>query len=252
MLLIIVAFSLLKLSLGKYSVRPDMYHGYNEDRSVHVSGHMGPVRIIPIAAGAYHSPYHVINHEAPVYNVEPAPTAVHHPAPVAPYHVDQPVGIPAYQEPAMHRAHYPIHPNDVQEQVELVESPSTRREDRNIALNLDFVPFEINVPMLSLSMKDPVKKPTVTRRKQRYDSKRDSHTVKFNMDIGDFDADVETNFHSTVTKRKQQRNDSKRESRTVKFDLDIDNLDVDVETNFHSDLALNKFNDLEEIEFLVV
>jgi len=169
MLLAIIALSLLKLSLSQYSVGPDIYHGYNHAGSVHISGHMGPVRIIPVAASAYqsHVPYHhVINHEAPVYHVQTAPIAVH-PVPVATYHVDDPGIIPVYGEPVIHHTEPAFHPDDVQEQVELVESPY-QRENRNIALNLDFVPFELKMPVLSLSMRDPVKKPTLTKRKQHY------------------------------------------------------------------------------------
>jgi len=203
MLLAIIALSLLKLSLGQYSVGPEIYHGYNHAGSVHISGHMGPVRIIPVAASAYqsHVPYHhVINHEAPVYHVETAPIAVH-PVPVATYHVDDPGIVPVYEEPVIHHAEPAIHPDDVQEEVELVESPSDQREDRNFALNLDFVPFEVKMPVLSLSMRDPVKNPTVTKRKQQYlrYSDRDPRNIKFDLDIDNLDVDVETNFHSSMS-----------------------------------------------------
>jgi len=113
MLLAIIALSLLKLSLSQYSVGPDIYHGYNHAGSVHISGHMGPVRIIPVAASAYqsHVPYHhVINHEAPVYHVQTAPIAVH-PVPVATYHVDDPGIIPVYGEPVIHYAELAFHPD---------------------------------------------------------------------------------------------------------------------------------------------
>merc|ERR1711970_1563191 len=68
-------------------VEQPVHHGYDSTSGIHVSGHMGPIRIIPIAAGSYqhHTPaYHV----APVYHVE---EPVHHVAPAPVYHVEEPV-----------------------------------------------------------------------------------------------------------------------------------------------------------------
>merc|ERR1719369_2102295 len=68
-----------------------------------------------------------MNH-APVYNVQHAPFALH-PIPVAPvvgnYHVEEPVSS-VYQEPvAMHHVEPVIHPDDVDEYVEMEDALST-------------------------------------------------------------------------------------------------------------------------------
>jgi len=205
----------MKLCLCQYSVRPQINDAYNHPGSVHISGHMGPLRMIPIAAGSYqgHVPYQTLNH-GHVYNVQHAPVAVQHapvavhPMPVAPvqvgnYHVEEPAS-PVYQEPvAVHHVEPVIHPDDVQEYVEEEDAQSVDRYGRNIALNIDMVPIELSVPMLSLSQREPVRKQP--KRKQRnheeLHSKRNPRFLgkwDIDLDIDDFDFKKTTNIHSNV------------------------------------------------------
>merc|ERR1719430_1201114 len=207
---------LMKLCLCQYSVRPQINDAYNHPGSVHISKHMGPLGMIPIAAGSYqvHVPYQTLNH-GPVYNIQHAPVAVHHApvsvqhAPVAVhhmtvapvvgnYHVEEPAS-PVYQEPvAVHHVEPVIHPDYVQEYVEEED-----RYGRHIALNIDMVPIELSVPMLSLSQREPVRKQP--KRKQRnheeLHSKRNPRFLgkwDIDLDIDDFDFKKTTNIHSNV------------------------------------------------------
>merc|ERR1711970_1515297 len=193
--LYLVLSALMKLSMCQYSVGPQVYHDYNHPGSIHISGNSGPVRIIPIAAGSYqgHVPYH-----APVYNVQHAHVAVH-PVPVAPvvgnHHVEELV---EHQEPVVtHPVEPEIHPDDVQEIVEEEDAHSTERQGHNIALSVDMVPIEFNVPMLSLSIKKPVRKQPI--RKQKIRNPR-LFGAKFDvdLDIDDFDFKKTTNIHSNI------------------------------------------------------
>merc|ERR1711970_54168 len=206
--LYLVLSALMKLSMCQYSVGPQVYHDYNHPGSIHISGNSGPVRIIPIAAGSYqgHVPYH-----APVYNVQHAHVAVH-PVPVAPvvgnHHVEELV---EHQEPVVtHPVEPEIHPDDVQEIVEEEDAHSTERQGHNIALSLDIVPIEFNVPMLSLSIKKPVRKQPIRKQKirnQKY-AEYDEYAIRnprlfgakfdVDLDIDDFDFKKTTNIHSNI------------------------------------------------------
>merc|ERR1711970_595684 len=206
--LYLVLSALMKLSMCQYSVGPQVYHDYNHPGSIHISGNSGPVRIIPIAAGSYqgHVPYH-----APVYNVQHAPVAVH-PVPVAPvvgnHHVEELV---EHQEPVVtHPVEPEIHPDDVQEIVEEEDAHSTERQGHNIALSVDMVPIEFNVPMLSLSIKKPVRKQPIRKQKirnQKY-AEYDEYAIRnprlfgakfdVDLDIDDFDFKKTTNIHSNI------------------------------------------------------
>jgi len=196
MLLVIFLSISFKLCLGQYAVSPELYHGYNQAGAIHISGHMGPLRIIPGAASSYqsHIPYHVVNH-APIYHVEPAPVAVH-PVPVAHYPVDTPAVIPVHEEPVSHYAGTTIHPDHVEDHVEVVETKSTDREHRNIAINVDFVPYEVSLPVLSVEKRKPI----VTKRKKFQN--RYSRNWNFDLDIDNLDIDATTNFHSNVSVNK--------------------------------------------------
>merc|ERR1711970_154551 len=206
--LYLVLSALMKLSMCQYSVGPQVYHDYNHPGSIHISGNSGPVRIIPIAAGSYqgHVPYH-----APVYNVQHAPVAVH-PVPVAPvvgnHHVEELV---EHHEPVVtHPVEPEIHPDDVQEIVEEEDAHSTERQGHNIALSVDMVPIEFNVPMLSLSIKKPVRKQPIRKQKirnQKY-AEYDEYAIRnprlfggkfdVDLDIDDLDFKSTTNFHSNI------------------------------------------------------
>merc|ERR1711970_899283 len=206
--LYLVLSALMKLSMCQYSVGPQVYHDYNHPGSIHISGNSGPVRIIPIAAGSYqgHVPYH-----APVYNVQHAPVAVH-PVPVAPvvgnHHVEELV---EHQEPVVtHPVEPEIHPDDVQEIVEEEDAHSTERQGHNIALSVDMVPIEFNVPMLSLSIKKPVRKQPIRKQKIRNHkyAEYDEYAIRnprlfgakfdVDLDIDDFDFKKTTNIHSNI------------------------------------------------------
>merc|ERR1711970_1583224 len=205
--LYLVLSALMKLSMCRYSVGPQVYHGHNLPGSIHSSGHNGPVRIVPIAAVSYqgHVPYH-----APVYNVQHAPVAVH-PVPVAPVVGNHHVELVEHQEPVVtHPVEPEIHPDDVQEIVEEEDAHSTERQGHNIALSVDMVPIEFNVPMLSLSIKKPVRKQPIRKQKirnQKY-AEYDEYAIrnprlfggKFNvdLDIDDFDFKKTTNIHSNI------------------------------------------------------
>merc|ERR1711970_45755 len=181
--LYLVLSALMKLSMCRYSVGPQVYHDYNHPGSIHISESSGPVRIIPIAAGSYqgHVPYH-----APVYNVQHQEPVVTHPV-----------------EPE-------IHPDDVQEIVEEEDAHSTERQGHNIALSVDMVPIEFNVPMLSLSIKKPVRKQPIRKQKirnQKY-AEYDEYAIRnprlfggkfdVDLDIDDLDFKSTTNFHSNI------------------------------------------------------
>merc|ERR1711970_926785 len=152
-------------------VEQPVHHGYDSTSGIHVSGHMGPIRIIPIAAGSYqhHTPaYHVapVYHvEEPVHHVAPAPVyhveePVHHmaPAPVVPapvYHVEEPVHhvvstpivpAPVYhvEEPVHHVASAPVHtvhPSDVTEHVEVEDADAENDHDKRQGHSSGFVPI---------------------------------------------------------------------------------------------------------------
>jgi len=176
---------LMKLCLCQYSVGPQVYHDYNHPGSVHISGHMEPVRIVPIAAGSYqgHVPYHAMN-RAPVLNVEHAPVAVHpihDPPVVGNYHVEEPVG-PVYQDPvAPYDVEPVINPDDVQEYVEEVQAAqSTKRQGHNVALNIDMVPIELGE--------------TQSKRKSRF-FRGNFH---INVDIKDLEFNKQHNMYSNV------------------------------------------------------
>merc|ERR1712002_158806 len=203
MLWAFLAVSLIKLCLGQYSVGPAIYQGYNRPRSVHISGHMGPVRTIPVAAGSYqsHIPYHVVNH-APVYHVEPAPVAVH-PMPVATYHADAPAVIPVHDEPVPHHVEPVIHPDDVEDFVE--ETHSHQREYRNFALADDLVPYEFKVPVLSMSMR----KPSVSKRKGRNENPRNNENEERNPRNNE----NERNPWNNENERKPRNNENERNPR---------------------------------------
>merc|ERR1711970_1149839 len=206
--LYLVLSALMKLSMCQYSVGPQVYHDYNHPGSIHISGNSGPVRIIPIAAGSYqgHVPYH-----APVYNVQHAPVAVH-PVPVAPvvgnHHVEELV---EHHEPVVtHPVEPEIHPDDVQEIVEEEDAHSTERQGHNIALSVDMVPIEFNVPMLSLSIKKPVRKQPIRKQKirnQKY-AEYDEYAIRnprlfgakfdVDLDIDDFDFKKTTTIHRQI------------------------------------------------------
>merc|ERR1712168_480390 len=152
-------------------VEQPVHHNYHSAGSgVHVSGHMGSVRIIPIAAGTYqhHTPYHHVA-PAPVYHVEEpvhpvVPTPVYHvgepvhpvvPAPIVPapvYHVEEPVHhvapvyhvqppvapvivAPAYEQPPM------VHPNDVTEHVEVENVDSGSDHHKREGFSSGFIPI---------------------------------------------------------------------------------------------------------------
>jgi len=193
-----------------------LHHGYNPTGGdiygnpiVLISGHIASPRIIPIAGGSYqsHVPFHTLNH-GPVYNVQYAPVAVH-PMPVAQvvgnYHVEGPVR-PAYQEPvAVHHVEPVIHPDDVHEYVEEEEGQSAARHGRNIALNIDMVPIELSVPMLSLSTREPVRKQPKRklRNHDEFDSKRNPRffgggNFDINVDIKDVQFNQQINTFSSV------------------------------------------------------
>merc|ERR1711974_527009 len=93
-------------------VEQPVHHGYDSTSGIHVSGHMGPVRIIPIAAGSYQHHTPAYHHVAPVYHVE---EPVHHVAPAPIYHVEEPVHhvvpAPVYhvEEPVHHVASAPVY-----------------------------------------------------------------------------------------------------------------------------------------------
>merc|ERR1712002_1178298 len=222
MLWAFLAVSLIKLCLGQYSVGPAIYQGYNRPRSVHISGHMGPVRTIPVAAGSYqsHIPYHVVNH-APVYHVEPAPVAVH-PMPVATYHADAPAVIPVHDKPVPHHVEPVIHPDDVEDYVG--ETHSHQREYRNFALAVDFVPYEVKVPVLSMSMR----KPTVSKRKGR-------------------------NENPEENENRNPRNNEERRPRFLpakwNVDVDINDLKLTKTTNIHSKLDSEMPNADDKIHY---
>merc|ERR1711970_509756 len=205
--LYLVLSALMKLSMCRYSVGPQVYHDYNHPGSIHISGNSGPVRIIPIAAGSYqgHVPFH-----APVYNVQHAPVAVH-PVPVAPVVGNHHEELVEHQEPVVtHPVEPEIHPDDVQEIVEEEDAHSTERQGHNIALSLDMVPIEFNVPMLSLSIKKPVRKQPIRKQKiinQKY-AEYDEYAIRnprlfgakfdVDLDIDDFDFKKTTNIHSNI------------------------------------------------------
>merc|ERR1711970_202878 len=205
--LYLVLSALMKLSMCQYSVGPQVYHDYNHPGSIHISGNSGPVRIIPIAAGSYqgHVPFH-----APVYNVQHAPVAVH-PVPVAPVVGNHHEELVEHQEPVVtHPVEPEIHPDDVQEIVEEEDAHSTERQGHNIALSVDMVPIEFNVPMLSLSIKKPVRKQPIRKQKirnQKY-AEYDEYAIRnprlfgakfdVDLDIDDFDFKKTTNIHSNI------------------------------------------------------
>merc|ERR1711970_1167713 len=205
--LYLVLSALMKLSMCQYSVGPQVYHDYNHPGSIHISGNSGPVRIIPIAAGSYqgHVPFH-----APVYNVQHAPVAVH-PVPVAPVVGNHHEELVEHQEPVVtHPVEPEIHPDDVQEIVEEEDAHSTERQGHNIALSVDMVPIEFNVPMLSLSIKKPVRKQPIRKQKirnQKY-AEYDEYAIRnprlfggkfdVDLDIDDLDFKSTTNFHSNI------------------------------------------------------
>merc|ERR1712243_291303 len=227
MLWAFLAVSLIKLCLGQYSVGPAIYQGYNHPGSVHISGHMGPVRIIPVAAGSYqsHIPYHVVNH-APVYHVEPAPVAVH-PMPVATYHADASAVIPVHDEPVPHHVEPVIHPDDVEDYVG--ETHSHQREYRNFALAVDLVPYEVKVPVLSMSMR----KPTVSKRKWRNENPRNNENEE-----------------------RYPRNNENEEERNARFlpakwnvDVDINDLKLTKTTNIHSKIDSEMPNADDKIHY---
>merc|ERR1712002_245192 len=227
MLWAFLAVSLIKLCLGQYSVGPAIYQGYNHPGSVHISGHMGPVRIIPVAAGSYqsHIPYHVVNH-APVYHVEPAPVAVH-PMPVATYHADAPAVIPVHDEPVPHHVEPVIHPDDVEDYV--VETHSHQRKHRNFALAVDLVPYEFKVPVLSMSMR----KPTVSKRKGRNENQRNNENEE-----------------------RYPQNNENEEERNARFlpakwnvDVDINDLKLTKTTNIHSKIDSEMPNANDKIHY---
>merc|ERR1711970_1343171 len=205
--LYLVLSALMKLSMCRYSVGPQVYHDYNHPGSIHISGNSGPVRIIPIAAGSYqgHVPFH-----APVYNVQHAPVAVH-PVPVAPVVGNHHEELVEHQEPVVtHPVEPEIHPDDVQEIVEEEDAHSTERQGHNIALSVDMVPIEFNVPMLSLSIKKPVRKQPIRKQKIRNHkyAEYDEYAIRnprlfgakfdVDLDIDDFDFKKTTNIHSNI------------------------------------------------------
>jgi len=200
-----------------------LHHGYNPTGGdiygnpiVHISSHIASPRIIPIAAGSYqgHVPYQTLNH-GPVYNVQHAPVAVQH-APLTVHHmpVAQVVGNyhvegtvrPVYQEPvAVHHVEPVIHPDDVHEYVEEEEGQSAARHGRNIALNIDMVPIELSVPMLSLSTREPVRKQP-KRKLRNHDESNSKRNPRFfgggnfdiNVDIKDVQFNQQINTFSSV------------------------------------------------------
>jgi len=237
----------MKLCLCQYTVRPvQINDDYNHPGSVHISGHMGPLRMIPIAAGSYqgHVPYQTLNH-GPVYNVQHAPVAVH-PMPVAPvvgnYHVEEPAASPVYKEPvAVHHVEPVIHPDDVQEYVEEVEGQSADRHGRNNALNIDMVPIELSVPMLSQSTREPVRKQPKRklRNHEETDSKRNPRFSGSNFDINVDIKDIQFNSYSSV--------DANVPSKFLKIESGVDSIIQNLENLGGHNFDINV--DIEDVQY---
>jgi len=252
---------LMKLRLCQYSVGPQVYHDYHPE-SIHISGHMEPVRIVPIEAGSYqgHVPYHVMN-RAPVLNVEHASVVIHpihDPPVVGNYHVEEPIG-PVYQDPvALH---------DLVPVLEEVDAQSTKRQGHNVALNM--VPIEPGVPMLSLSMKEPVKKWPIRKQQNHKEtqSKRKSRFFRgnfhINVDIKDLEfnkqqntySSVDANSHNYITKKpngipelvKTVLPNLPKNEGNFDINLNIEDVKFNQQTNTYSGVYVNSPNKLPKI-----
>merc|ERR1712243_383534 len=119
-----------------------------------------------------------------------------------------------------------IHPDDVEDYVG--ETHSHQREYRNFALAVDFVPYEVKVPVLSMSMR----KPTVSKRKGRNENPLNNENETY------------------------PRNNENEEERRARFlpakwnvDVDINDLKLTKTTNIHSKIDSEMPNADDKIHY---